>query len=54
MGYKICQPSLVPPLATYHDYFVMAETNTFRGHYASVLHPYHIEMENTATNVPPK
>ena len=43
------RPSLMPPLATYRAYFARSDTDTFRGHYASVLRAYHIHMENAAT-----
>ena len=46
--------SLVPLLTSYHDYFAMAEMNTFRGRYAVVLIPYKIEMVNADASVKPQ
>ena len=53
MDNPIIRPGLVPPLATYHEYFVRAETDAFCGHYASVLHPYYTETENAAATTTP-
>ena len=36
-------PSLVILQTTYCDYFARSNTDTFRGNYASVFHPYPIE-----------
>ena len=47
-------PSLMPPLATYCDYLAKSKTNTFRGHYASVLYPYQIDMANAEAAVGPQ
>ena len=50
MDNPIRRRSLVPPLATYHDYFVRYNTDNFRGHYFSILHPFQINMSNPAAN----
>ena len=47
------RPSLMPPLATYCDYFERAEIAPFRSHYAAILRPYNIDAENAAATTAP-
>ena len=48
------RPSLIPPLAPYRNDFARAETDTFRCHYAPVLHTYQIDIEKSAVAVSPQ
>ena len=48
------RPSLVLPLATYHNYFERAKTNTFCGHYVNVPPPpYKINAADSAASATP-
>ena len=45
-------PILIPLTISYYDYFACAETNSFHGHYASVLAPYAINPVVAANSIP--